>query len=68
MAEYRLTATDAVIRTADNALIPNDEGNVDWQAYQQWLDAGGVPDPVNPTINPKLDDKPAKTTSEILGA
>jgi hypothetical protein len=45
MAEYQLTATDAVIRTADNATIPADPANRDWQEYQNWLAAGGVPDP-----------------------
>lgn len=46
MAEYQLTATDAmVIRTADAACIPNDMANRDWVEYQEWIDAGGEPDP-----------------------
>lgn len=45
MSEYQLTATDAVIRTADGATIPNDPDNRDWIEYQDWLDDGGVPDP-----------------------
>ena len=56
MAEYRLTATDAaVIRTADEATIPNAPGNRDWDEYQDWLDAGGVPDPyvVPPPLQPE---------------
>lgn len=48
MAEYRLTETDAVIRTADGAWIPNDPANRDWVEYQQWLEDGGVPDPYVP--------------------
>jgi hypothetical protein len=49
MAEYRLTATNqSVIRTADNAAIPNDLANTDWVEYQNWLAAGGVPDPYVP--------------------
>lgn len=48
-AEYQLTATNAiVIRNADKANIPNDPRNPDWQAYQAWLTAGGVPDPYVP--------------------
>jgi hypothetical protein len=53
MAEYQLTATDqAVIRTADSAFIPNDPANRDWVEYQDWLAAGGVPDPYAPPLDP----------------
>jgi hypothetical protein len=45
MAEYQLTETDGVIRTADQAHIPNSLDNVDRQAYEKWLADGGVPDP-----------------------
>jgi len=44
-AEYKLTVTSCVERTADKVWIPNDPANVDWQAYQAWLAEGGVPDP-----------------------
>ena len=67
MADYQLTAYDSVIRTADGACIPNDPANRDWVEYQEWLDAGGVPDPVKPPINPYLNAQPAKTTAEMLG-
>jgi hypothetical protein len=67
MAEYQLTEGSSVIRTADQACIPNDPANRDWIEYQAWLAAGGVPDPVKPPINPDLDYKPAKTTAQILG-
>ncbi|MGX1151465.1 hypothetical protein [Bradyrhizobium ottawaense] len=66
MADYRLTATDAaVIRTEDNAGIPNDPANRDWQTYQQWLTDGGVPDP----YKPPLDVEPfnIRTAAQILG-
>jgi hypothetical protein len=48
MADYQLTATDAVIRTEDGACIPNDPANRDWVEYQEWLTDGGVPDPYVP--------------------
>jgi hypothetical protein len=68
MADYRLTETDAVIRTADNAHIPNHPDNRDWIEYQAWLAAGGVPDPVKPPISPALDAiDTGKTAAEILG-
>lgn len=50
MADYRLVG-DAVIRLADNASIPADPGNSDWQKYQAWLAAGGVPE--TPDLPPR---------------
>jgi hypothetical protein len=52
MAEYQLTATDSVLRTADGANIPNDPGNRDRAEYEQWLADGGVPDPYVPPPAP----------------
>jgi hypothetical protein len=62
MAEYALGATDKyVIRAEDGATIPNDTDNKDWVEYQEWLDAGGVPDPyVQPAI------EPIKNTSDFI--
>jgi hypothetical protein len=51
MAEYQLVAplpgmeTQTVQRMADNAFIPFDGGNRDYQEYLAWLDAGNTPDP-----------------------
>jgi hypothetical protein len=59
MAEYQLTSTDTIIRTEDGAAIPNDPANRDRAEYEQWLAAGGVPDPyvepepVPPTAAPE---------------
>lgn len=48
MADYRLTATDIVIRSFDGAAIPNDSLNIDRVEYDRWCASGGVPDPYTP--------------------
>ncbi len=45
MADYRLTGGDTIIRVSDGACIPNDPGNRDRRAYEEWRAAGGVPEP-----------------------
>lgn len=45
---YRLTSGGGVIRVADQAGIPADSANLDWQAYQAWLADGGVLEPADP--------------------
>lgn len=51
MTTYQLVDTTvtggAVVihRLHDNAFIPGDEGNPDYQAYLSWVDAGNVPLP-----------------------
>jgi hypothetical protein len=65
MADYQLTATDSVIRTADSACIPNDPANRDWVEYQKWLKAGGVPDPYVPPPPPPAE-KPAPQDAILL--
>ena len=52
MADYVLTANDAVIRRQDGARIPDDQSNRDWVAFQDWLAARGVPDPYVPPPEP----------------
>lgn len=48
MALYQLIYNSSnVLRTSDNAIIPNDSNNTDWKNYQSWINAGNVADPVD---------------------
>lgn len=53
MAEYQLIANStSVLRTADQAFIPDDPANRDYQAFLEWLDEGNTPDPAPPEPEP----------------
>ena len=44
---YQLTTGDCLLRLADNACIPPDPANNDYQAYLRWLDKGNTPEPAS---------------------
>lgn len=42
-----LGETKTLIRLVDNADIPFDPANTDYQAYLRWLEEGNVPEPAD---------------------
>jgi len=52
MTTYTLTTGTGVIRDSDQAWIPDDPGNVDRQAFDAWIAAGNVPNPVATPLPP----------------
>ena len=44
-----ISNAEFVIRLSDNAFIPFDEGNTDYQAYLKWVAEGNIPEPAENT-------------------
>ena len=38
---------DAILRVVDNATIPFDQGNTDYQKYLEWVAEGNTPEPAD---------------------
>lgn len=60
---YQLTNGDTILRLSDNAYIPQDDRNIDYAAYLEWVAAGNMPEPP-PVVEPPL----ALTTEQKLEA
>lgn len=50
---YQLTTGDTILRLSDNAFIPPDPANKDYQQYLLWLQEGNEPLPPDPIPEPE---------------
>jgi hypothetical protein len=46
---FNEVSTTAIVRLSDNATIPCDEANTDYQTYLKWLEEGNTPLPAENT-------------------
>jgi len=51
--DYKLTKDDMILRLSDNAFIPPNLLNVDYQQYLKWLEEGNEPLPPDPIPEPE---------------
>lgn len=61
---YKLTDSTSILRLSDNAWIPADPANADYQQYQKWLAEGNYPEPYVPPVTPAEANK--ATASRLL--
>jgi hypothetical protein len=45
---FKIRGMEAIVRISDNAYIPFDEANTDYQAYLAWLAEGNTPEEWQP--------------------
>ena len=55
---YQLINDSGIIRLTDNAFIPFDPANTDYQAYLRWLEEGNTPLPADE--QPTAAEQPAE--------
>ena len=60
---YQLTIGDSILRLSDNAFIPPNPTNANYQAYLAWLAEGNTPEPA-----PEPEPAAVLTTEQKLEA
>jgi len=50
---YQLTHSETIKRLSDNAFIPQDPANTDYQQHLLWLEEGNEPLPPDPIPEPE---------------
>lgn len=63
---YKLTNFDSVIRLTDNACIPFDPANTDYQQYLAWLAEGNTPEPPDPVDTTPQVVSPLQAKAELM--
>ena len=76
---YKLTNNTSIIRKHDNASIPADDGNTDYQAYLVWVAEGNVAEVADIFVQPNprkaeiikeievIEKKKLRSMSDIVG-
>ena len=54
----------SILRLTDNAFIPADPANTDYQAYLTWLGEGNTPEPADPPSPP--DNKALRQAAYVV--
>jgi cytochrome c5 len=63
---YKLTKSTSILRKSDNACIPADPANRDYQEYLQWVAQGNTPEPVDaPTFAELVAANTAAVQAEL---
>jgi len=65
VAEYKIIDNDTVVRIGDGCAIPR--GNSLWRKYEEWVAAGGIPDPAH-TDDELLEMAKAAKISDLEAA